>query len=102
MKETLTVVAEVAVEDSRQHQGFVEQLVNARLVCLNAHNTILGERARAWEEPTIVKLNNSLGTPMPTVRQQPDALQNILDDDRLEHVQLSNILVNHLRRELPK
>ena len=42
-----TVITQVAVENSRQHQRFVEERVDALLICYNAHNAVLGERARA-------------------------------------------------------
>lgn len=43
---TLAVVAEVAVEDSGQHQTLIQQMVDAFFVCLNSHYTVSGERTR--------------------------------------------------------
>ena len=45
---TRTVVAEMAVEDRSQHQGFMHKRANALLVCLNANHAVLGERARTY------------------------------------------------------
>lgn len=42
---SLTVVAKMAVQDGSQHEGLVEELVDALLVGLNADDAVLGERA---------------------------------------------------------
>jgi hypothetical protein len=42
----LAVIAEVAVEDSGQHQTLIQQMVDALLVRLDPNHTVLGERAR--------------------------------------------------------
>lgn len=70
-----TIVSKVAVEDSGEHQRLVEDGVDALLVGLNTDDTVLRERPRAVSEET-------------------DALENILDDDWLEHVQLRNKFIN--------
>lgn len=46
-----TVVAETLVQDSRKHQGLVEQGGNASLVSLNTNNTVVGERPRSCIRP---------------------------------------------------
>jgi hypothetical protein len=40
-----TVVTQITVENRRQHEGFVEQLIDPLLVGLNSHNTILRKRS---------------------------------------------------------
>lgn len=65
----LTVVAKVAVKDSGEHQRLVEEGVDALLVCLNTNDTVLRERPG-------------------TVSEQTNALQDILNDNGLEHIQL--------------
>lgn len=46
MDTTLAVIAEVAVEDSGQHQTLIQQMVDALLVRLDSDYTVLGERTR--------------------------------------------------------
>lgn len=43
---TLTVIAEVAVQDGGQHQTLVQEMVNPPLVRLDADHTVLGKRTR--------------------------------------------------------
>ena len=42
----LAVIAEVAVENSGQHQTLIQQMVDALLVRLDSDHTVIGERAR--------------------------------------------------------
>ena len=58
----------MTVQDGSQHQRLVQQRVDPLLVGLDANDTVLGERSRS-------------------IGQQPDTLQDILDDDRLEDIQ---------------
>ena len=44
-RETHTVVAEMAVQDSRQHERLVEERVDALLIRLDTNNAVLRERA---------------------------------------------------------
>lgn len=64
-----TVVAEPAVEDGREHEALVEELADALLVGLDPDDAMLPERLRA-------------------VGQEPDRLEQVLDQDGLEHVEL--------------
>ena len=41
---TPTVIAQVAVEDSGQHQTLVQQVVDVLLIGHDANHTVLGER----------------------------------------------------------
>jgi hypothetical protein len=44
-----TVISKVRVEDRCKHERFVEQLIDAFLVGLNAHDAVLGERTGTWK-----------------------------------------------------
>jgi hypothetical protein len=59
----------VAVEDRRQHERLVQELVDPTLVRLDTNHAVLGEAAR-------------------TIGEQADALEHVLDHNRLEDVQL--------------
>ena len=63
------VVSQVRVKNGSKHERLVEELADAVLVRLNAHNAILGEAPGA-------------------IGEQPDRLEEVLDEDRLEDVQL--------------
>ena len=58
----------MAVQYRGQHQGLVQQRVDPLFIGLNANDAVLSERPRS-------------------ISQQPDALQNILDDNRFEYIQ---------------
>lgn len=60
----------MTVEDSSEHQGLVENGVDALLVGLNTNDTVLGERPR-------------------TVSEETDALEDVFNDNGLEYIQLS-------------
>jgi hypothetical protein len=64
---SLTVVAKVTVQYRGQHKRLVQQRVDSLFVGHDPHHTILRERPRA-------------------VRQEPNTLQNVLDDHRFENV----------------
>jgi hypothetical protein len=66
---SLTVVAKVTVQYRGQHKRFVQQHVDPLFIGHDPHHAMLRERPRA-------------------VRQESDALQNILNDHRFEYVQL--------------
>ena len=63
------VVADLRVERRHQHQALVEQLGDPLAVGLDADHAIVGEAAAA-------------------VGEQPDRLQHVVDDQRLEDVEL--------------
>jgi hypothetical protein len=65
----LTVVAKVAVQNGGEHERLVQELVDAGLIRLNANNAVLREAAA-------------------TIRKQSNALQYVLNHDRLEDVEL--------------
>ena len=46
---TRTVVAEMAVQNRRQHERFVQQSVDTLLIRLNANNAVLRERLGSCE-----------------------------------------------------
>jgi len=66
--DALTVVSHSAVQTSDQHQTLIQNCVDPLLVGLNSNDTVLGETPRA-------------------VSEQPNALEQVLDQDRLEHVE---------------
>jgi hypothetical protein len=66
----------VTVQYRGQHQGFVQQRVDPLFVCHDPHYTVLRERPR-------------------TVRQESNTLQNIFDNHRFEHVQLSRVNIRY-------
>ena len=67
--DALTVVSHSAVQTSDQHQTLIQNCVDPLLVGFNSNNTVLGE---------------TLGA----VSEQSNALEQVLDQDRLEHVEL--------------
>jgi hypothetical protein len=64
----LTVVSHSAVQTSDQHQTLIQDSVDPLLVGFNSNDTVLGETLRA-------------------VSEQSNALEQVLDQDRLEHVE---------------
>lgn len=97
---TLAVIAEVAVENSGQHQTLVQQMVDALLVCLNAGHTILRERTRCWTCHAH-QIHPRTG-PSRTIRKEAYALKYVLDDDGFEYVQLDeqvSIETDHVWKE---
>lgn len=62
------VVSDVRVESSHQHEGFVQELCNSVLVCLDADHTILGEG-------------------LARVSDQSNGSEHVADHDGLEDVQ---------------
>lgn len=67
-----TVVAEMAVKNGGKHERLVEKGGNALLVGLDADNAVLGEGAGA-------------------VGEEADRLEEVLDEDGLEDVELSEM-----------
>ena len=76
----------MAVQNSRQHERFVEEGVDTLLVRLDTNNAVLRERARGYSNVRDIFCRNR--AMLRTIREQPDALKYVLDDDRLEDVQL--------------
>ena len=77
----------MAVENGRQHERLVEKGVDALLVSLDANNAVLGEGPGACTSALNTRHLPCVRGGL-TVSQEANALQNILDDDRLEDVQL--------------
>ena len=58
----------MAVQDGGQHQGLIQQRVDPFLIGLDTNDTVLGERPRS-------------------ISQKPDTLQDVLDNNRFEHIE---------------
>ena len=75
------------VQDGSQHERFVQQGVNALFVGLDADYTVLRERTRTCHNASAPEPRCNDRYKL-TISQQADALQNVLNNNRLEHVQL--------------
>ena len=68
----LTIVTENRVEDGSEHEGLVEDGLDPLLVGLDTDDTVLGEGPGS-------------------IREETDGLEEVLDQDRLEDVELKKI-----------
>lgn len=78
-EERLTIVSKNGVEDGGEHEGLVEDGLDPLLVGLDTDDTVLGERPSS-------------------VGEKSDGLEEVLDQDRLEDVELKRRKKKERRR----